>query len=365
MNDFNRNTWCLLGLPFDAIDMQETVKIVRQSVVERSPCFISTPNLNFLIASQTDRDFRDSVINSDLSVADGMPLIWASRLLDVPLPERVAGSGLIEQLRKNDTGTEDKIGVFFFGGDAGVAEQACQEINREQGGLTGLGYHYPGFGSIEEMSQLPVIDKINEAGADFLIVSLGAKKGQAWIELNRNRLNTPVVSHLGAVVNFVTGNVKRAPIWMQKAGLEWLWRIFQEPRLWQRYLSDGVRFVLLFARRILPYAIWKTCNKDIRNVNRPVQVEVYRSDEITVISLQGVCLKHSISSLRETFRLEAERNNPIKLDLSAVPVVDGAFLGLCLMLVKHLRRKNLGLQFSGLNKRVRQIFRWNCVDYLL
>ena len=106
MNDFNRNTWCLLGLPFDAIDMQETVKIVRQSVLERSPCFISTPNLNFLIASQSDQGFRDSVINSDLSVADGMPLIWASRLLNVPLPERVAGSGLIEHLRKNDTGTE-------------------------------------------------------------------------------------------------------------------------------------------------------------------------------------------------------------------------------------------------------------------
>ena len=216
MNDFDRNTWCLLGLPFDAINMQEAVESVWQSAADKTPYFISTPNLNFLITSESDPDFRRSVINSELSIADGMPLIWVARLLGIPLPGRVTGSGLIEMLRKKGKYTDKVINVFFFGGEAGIAERACLAIYKEQGGLVCAGFYSPGFGSVEDMSDPAIIDTINESNADFVIVSLGAKKGQAWIEQNRDKLFAPVVSHLGAVVNFVAGNVQRAPVWMQK-----------------------------------------------------------------------------------------------------------------------------------------------------
>lgn len=365
MSDFYRKTWCLLGLPFDAIDMQGTIEFVQQSVTDRSPCFISTPNLNFLIASQSDSDFRDSVINSELSIADGMPLIWVARWLGIPLPERVTGSGLIEMLRKNHSSSSDPINVFFFGGEEGIAEQACQVINKEQAGLACAGFYSPGFGSVGDMSNSAIIETINDSNADFVIVALGASKGQQWIEQNREKLSAPVISHLGAVVNFVAGNVQRAPAWMQKTGLEWVWRILEEPKLWRRYFLDGIRFVSLVIRRVLPYAVWKFANKDKLYTNHPVKFKISHLNDLVIISLLGNCVYHTIVPLREIFRHELERSISVRLDLSAVPVVDGAFLGLCLMFGKHLNRKGFDLQFSGVNMTVRRIFRWNCVDYLL
>ena len=365
MDDFDRNIWCLLGLPFDAIDMQRVTESVRCSAIEKHSCFISTPNLNFLIASQSDPDFRRSVINSELSIADGMPLVWVARWLGIPLPERVTGSGMIEMLRKDDTSSWKEISVFFFGGEKGIAEQACQVINQEQGGLACTGFYSPGFGSVSDMSDSTIIETINDSNADFIIVSLGAKKGQAWIEQNRGKLSAPVISHLGAVVNFVAGNVQRAPVWMQKAGLEWIWRILEEPKLWQRYFSDGARFLALIVRRVLPYAVWRYANKDKLNTNHPVTFDVNYPTGLIIISLHGNCVHQSIAPLREIFRLELEKSVSIRLDLSDVPVVDGAFLGLCLVLRKHLGKKGLVLEFVGLNRAVRRLFLWNCVDYLL
>ena len=255
MDDLDRNVWCLLGLPFDAVTMDETIERIHHAVRTREKCFISTPNLNFLIASQKDSEFRDSVINSDLSVADGKPIIWMARLLNIPLPERVAGSDIIERLIENKEGHKP-IKVFFFGGQDGVAEQACDKLNAQGKGLQCVGFYNPGFGSIEEMSTSNIIDTINQSGADFVIVSLGAKKGQAWIQANKEKLEAPVISHLGAVVNFIAGTVKRSPKLMQKLGLEWVWRIKEEPSLWKRYFMDGVGLIKLFITRVLFNAIW-------------------------------------------------------------------------------------------------------------
>jgi N-acetylglucosaminyldiphosphoundecaprenol N-acetyl-beta-D-mannosaminyltransferase len=365
VSDFERNVWCLLGLPFDAIDMQTATGLVRASAFNRSPCFISTPNLNFLITSQSDKFFRASVINSEISVADGMPLVWMARLLGIPLPGRVAGSEMIEIFRKPVADNVRPLSVYFFGGEEGIAEQACQVITHEQGGLSCAGFYSPGFGSIEEMSRSDIIEAINATGADFVIVSLGAKKGQQWIEHNREHLSAPVIAHLGAVVNFVAGNVQRAPVWMQKTGSEWMWRILQEPELWRRYFGDGTKFLWLLLRYIVPYAVWRVTKKRELRVNHPVTYEINHSDDMGVISLHGNCVNQSIDPLRTIFRLESAGSQSITLDLSDVPMIDGAFLGLCMMLNKHLGQNGFSLQFTNMNASVRKIFRWNCAEHLL
>ncbi|RYH51318.1 MAG: glycosyltransferase, partial [Alcaligenaceae bacterium] len=205
------------------------MQAVRDAAFSRRSCFISTPNLNFLMAARTDAGFRGSVLRSDLSLADGMPLVWVARLLGIPIRERVPGAGLFEQLLRHPG---EPITVYFFGGPPGAAEVACRQVNAVGTGLRCVGFDSPGFGSLESMSGAEHIDRINRSGAMFVIVSLGAKKGQAWIELNRHRLEAPVLCHLGAVVNFAAGTVERAPGWVQAAGAEWLWRIAQEPALW-------------------------------------------------------------------------------------------------------------------------------------
>ena len=114
-----------------------------------------------------------------------------------------------------------------------------EKVNAVPGGLKAVGAINPGFGSVEEMSSNAILHEINQAKPDILLVALGAKKGTAWIEYNRNKLNAGVISHLGATVNFLAGTVKRAPILFRRFGLEWLWRILQEPKLFSRYAYDG------------------------------------------------------------------------------------------------------------------------------
>ncbi len=252
MDDFSRPVHCLLGLPFDAVDMAGAEHRLLAAKETGERCFLSTPNLNFVVACLGDEAFRESVIQSDLSVADGMPLVWVARLLGIPIRERVAGSGLFERLYSAQATAERKVAVFYFGGEAGRAELACKTTNEEATGSICVGAIDPGFIPVESMSREEWIERINESGADFLVVALGARKGQAWIMRNRDRLMVPLISHLGAVVNFVAGSVSRAPVTMQRAGLEWLWRIKEEPDLWRRYFHDGLALLKLLTTRQLP-----------------------------------------------------------------------------------------------------------------
>ncbi|MFC7408445.1 WecB/TagA/CpsF family glycosyltransferase [Hydrogenophaga atypica] len=247
----------IAGLPFDVLDQAEAVNRVCTAIQRQERLFFSTPNLNFLVMAQEDEAFRQSVLASDLSLADGMPVVWLSRLQGTPLPERVAGSTVFEQLRSGaGQGVLGRpIKVYFFGGPPGVAEKACSVLNAEhaagRGQMLGVGAFCPGFGSVADMSAPATIAAINASGADLLVVALGAKKGQAWIMHNLDQLTIPVVSHLGAVVNFVAGTVERAPLTWQRWGFEWLWRIRQEPALFKRYWNDGWGLVYLIAHALL------------------------------------------------------------------------------------------------------------------
>src|SRR5919108_186527 len=147
--DFSRRVHCLLGLPIDAVNLAGAEARIRAAAAQRSPCFLSTPNVNFLVASRSDALFRDSVIDSDLSVADGMPLVWLARLVGIPLRERVAGAALFDALRYR---AGKRLSVYFFGGPDGAAELAGRRLALEGAGLTCAGYESPGFGSIDEMS---------------------------------------------------------------------------------------------------------------------------------------------------------------------------------------------------------------------
>ena len=364
-DDFDRNVWCLLGLVFDAVDLKAASGAVHIAALDNSNCFISTPNLNFTIAALDDPEFLKSIINSDLSLIDGMPLLWVARLLGSGLDTKVSGSDLFDELwRHSDPGGND-LKVFFFGGDEGTGERACNKINSVKGGLTCAGYLNPGFGSNDEISSQHIIDRLNESKSDFLVVALGAKKGQNWINQNHERLNIPVVSHLGAVLNFVAGNVKRAPLWMQRSGLEWVWRIQQEPSLWRRYFVDGLGFTRLFFTRVLPYVFWRLTHTGLLDNDQPVSCKVDISQDQIVIRISGSCLHANIEPLRKIFSEVSNQAKSVKLDLSKVPVVDGAFLGLCLVLLKHVKKTGRELSVSGLSPNLVRIFHWNCVEFLL
>tara|TARA_R110002074_G_scaffold402194_1_gene604458 strand:- start:68051 stop:69175 length:1125 start_codon:yes stop_codon:yes gene_type:complete len=362
--DIDRDSWCLLGLPFDVVDLENSVGYVEEAITDNKSCFFSTPNLNFVIATQADNDFFQSVVDSDLIVADGMPLIWVAKLLGIPLTERVAGSTLFDELSKRPR--EKKIKVFFFGGQEGVAEKAYRALNKTSKGMTSCGFYDPGFVSIEQMSSAAIIDEINAAKPDFVVVALGAKKGQAWIQKNRGQLNAPVISHLGAVINFVAGSVERAPMVWQRFGLEWVWRIKQEPVLWKRYLLDGFAFAGLMVTKVFPLVIYDRVLKIKSGFNSPCVIE-WLGDGKDVVRLVG-SFKHQelqsvkvfLSSILNGKTVELGSNNLV-LDFTDVEYIDGAFIATLMLFQRALEKQGKLLTITNVSARIKRILTMNNV----
>ena len=332
--DYQRPVYDIAGLPFDAIDMEAAVDTVIRVLKSRTPLFISTPNLNFLVAAQTDRDFQASVYQSDLCLADGMPIVWLARLLGVPLPGRVAGSDLFDALCAQDRRT---VKVYFFGGPEGAAQQAAERVNRQADerhqrqqtpGVVCVGHESPGFGSLDDMSQPEVIQRINASGADFVIVALGARKGQAWIQRNRRQLDAPVISHLGAVVNMAAGSIARAPRWMRVIGLEWIWRIKEEPQLWRRYASDGLALLGMLVTRVLPTMASRWRYRLFGRRPAVGQLKCTRAEGNCRLELRGSWTRDNIDELRAQLQACAERGEVVTVEASAATYLDAAVRGL-------------------------------------
>ena len=358
--DFHRDVYCLLGLPFDAVDMAGAVQRVRDAAAHRTPCFVSTANLNWLIGCHNDSQFRNSGISSDLITADGMPVVWIARLLGIPIRERVAGASLVEALRAV---TSTRLPVYFFGGKAGVAEAACQRLNAVPSGLVCVGFESPGFGSVEEMSSDESMARINASGADFVIVSLGAKKGQAWIERNRSRLSAPVISHLGAVVNFVAGTASRAPSWVQRCGLEWLWRIKEEPSLCSRYSADGLAFLRLLVTRVIPYAWFMYRHKPTDRELDSAAIDIRGEGNEIVMRLRGAWVLENLKPLRNSFSEAVLSRKDLIVDLAGVSYVDAAFVGLVVLLQGHQMHHGRQLLIVSPQEPVRRVIKYCCAEY--
>lgn len=365
-DDLDREVYCILGMPIDAVDMSTVLRAIDTAAANAAaPFVLSTPNVNFLVNSQTDEDFRESLLLSDLCPPDGMPIVWIARLMGIPIRRRVAGSDIFDAL-KNRRRRERPLRLSLFGTTEGVAGAASERLNRERGGLNCVDWVCPGFGTVEELSHDRLIDRINESNADFLVAALGAKKGQLWLRRNHHRLQVPVRAHLGATINFAAGAVKRAPRVVQKLGLEWLWRIKEEPGLFRRYLHDGQVLVRLLATRAIPLAIsarWlqlrAASNADDFAIAR------FADDHTATVRLSGYATARHAPQAISCLRGALASRKRIIVDLSQTRAVDARFLGLFLMVRKQLRSSGSTLRFIGVSPRLERQFRLNGLGYLL
>lgn len=337
--DFSRCVYDVAGLPFDATDLAGATRIVLQAVRRREPLFVSTPNLNFLIACQSDAVFRQSINESDLCLADGMPVVWIARLLGIPIRSRVAGSDLFEALCAQ---SEHTVRVYFFGGPDGAARDAAARVNgladqaRARGvtpGVVCVGHESPGFGSIDAMSSPELISRINASHADFVVVALGARKGQEWIQRNRAALDAPVISHLGAVVNMAAGTIARAPRWMQRVGLEWIWRIKEEPMLWRRYASDGLALLRLLTMSVLPRALARPLRSIAASLTRSTAgIARTESNEGVLLRISGHWREADLPRLREALAELGAYSGSVKIVATPEAVRHPAVAGLMALL---------------------------------
>lgn len=329
----------LMGLPFHPVTLPEAASAITVSIASRQRCFLSTPNLNFTVMAQQNLAFRDSVLESDLVIADGMPLIWVAKFLGLPVRERVAGSDLFQYL--SVTPRSNKLKVFFFGGEPGIAERASEQLNLHSQGLEACGFYDPGFVSVEQMNTPEVIQRINQSQADFVLVALGAQKGQQWIMHNADQLKAPVISHLGAVINFVAGHVQRAPSRWQKFGLEWLWRIRQEPKLAKRYGSDGLNFLGILVTQVLPLHLYSSWLKlRTPNERRTGHVQVENTDQGCEVLMSGWFEEASTTDLDKALEMLALSDADVVVVGQDILYLDAKTIAkLCLFQTKLLRQK--------------------------
>ena len=210
---------------------------------------VVTPNLDHLHRAQKNMTFAALVAEADLVVADGMPLVWASRLKGTPLPERVAGSNLISSLSR--AASQAGRRVFLLGGDPGTAEGAARVLRGRHADLNVVGTHCPPKGFEYDSAQMAlIVDKLVAARPDIVFVALGSPKQEQLINTVRRSLPGAWWLGVGISFSFLTGQVRRAPGWMQRNGLEWLHRLYQEPRrLIKRYLVVGLPFASRLAAR--------------------------------------------------------------------------------------------------------------------
>jgi len=366
VDDLARDVYCLFGVPIDVTDMALALRRIEASVASATPFLLSTPNVNFLVQSQSDPAFRESLLDSDFCPADGMPIVWVARLMGLPIKQRVSGSDIFDALKTHPR-FERPLRVFLFGGLDGVAAAAGKVLNAERSALCCVGTFNPGFGTVEDMNREDIIDTVNGSHADLLLVSLGSRKGQAWLHRNHIRLTIPVRVHLGAVLNFVAGTVKRAPRWLRACGLEWLWRIKEEPELWRRYCYDASVLLRLILTRALPLAITNRWHR-LRSARQPTHllIKTAQNHNSVTIDLCGNATERDVAMALSCFRETLTAGSKaVIIDLSRTRVIDQRFFGLLLMFRKQLKRRRAKLRFTGVSAATKRIFKLNALGFLL
>ncbi len=229
----------VLGLRLARLSFRQTVDRVEALIRQGRPSFFITANLHYAMLCQRDARLREVNQKAAFLTADGMPLVWLSRLLGQRLPERVTGADLVWTLCQR--AAQKGYRVFLLGGGPGVAEQATAILQRRYPGLQIVGVEAPVLENLTGPEHAQLLERIRQARPDLLFAAFGQPKGELWLAEHIEQLGVPAAVQIGAGLDFIVGRQSRAPGWMQRAGLEWLWRFLWEPgRLGRRYLADGL-----------------------------------------------------------------------------------------------------------------------------
>ncbi len=321
----------ILGIPFDNITTAQTVEAVEEMVASGEPHYLATANVDFLVQAREDVELRRILLNANLVLCDGKPLVWASRLLGNPLPERVAGSDLVPLLIQ--IAAQKNYRVFFLGASPESAAAAVEKLQKKYPRLKITGRYSPPFTPLHEMDHGEIRKRIREAKPDLLFVSFGCPKQEKWISMHYRSLGVPVCVGVGATIDFLAGKVKRAPKWMQQTGTEWIFRMAQEPRrLGRRYLkglwwfsrgialqwwrmqaADGKRKVVRGHSPTHPEQPWKT-------------IRIAERLDLQAVHRDSLACEQALATHRQCL-----------IDLSNVKFVDSTGIGLLIRLQKKAR----------------------------
>ena len=240
----------LLGIPIAMTDYAEAMDVMDGMIARRERGWVCAVAVHAVTVAQSDPVMMRALTESTLTVPDGMPIVWAANFLGEDLPNRVYGPELMK--RYNDRCAERGHRVWLYGGrDQGSLVQLALSMRRDHPGIQIVGGYSPPFRDLTEEEEDAIADQVNRSKPDVLWVGIGVPKQEKWMARMRKRLDVPVMCAVGAAFDFHAGRISQAPRWMQERGLEWTYRIAQEPRrLLPRYLYYNPRFLAAFSRQL-------------------------------------------------------------------------------------------------------------------
>lgn len=237
----------VLDCPISKLSLDQVISELETYVLEKRPRYISVVNVAKIVKMRSDQELNASVRSASIIGADGVPLVWASRLLGDPLPGRVNGTDLMYRLlgRANERGYR----VFFFGASEEVLQNVLRRVRQDYPGAVIAGAQNGYFKPEEEWN---IANKIRDSRADIIFIAFGTPKKEIWVRRYLDVMSVPVVHGVGGSFDVFAGLIPRAPVWMQQWGLEWFYRLLQEPRrMWSRYLVTNSVFIYLLFRELI------------------------------------------------------------------------------------------------------------------
>jgi N-acetylglucosaminyldiphosphoundecaprenol N-acetyl-beta-D-mannosaminyltransferase len=323
----------ILGIPVDDLDIGETLDRLEEFVisgrVNKKSHQVVTVNADFVVNAMRDPELRTILQEAHLASADGMPLVWGARLLGEPLKGRVTGSDFVPALVER--AANKGFSIFLLGAAPQVAARAAQILKERHPGLQIAGVISPPVSSILEMNP-SIIDEIKAAKPDILLVAFGNPKQEKWISMYAAQLQVPVMIGVGGTLDFIAGNLKRAPEWMQRYGLEWLFRLLQEPRrLWRRYVVDLFVFSIFFTRQWLAMR-----RKGSHRIIIPATDLVVVNDT-AIINLRGSLTRANLQVFQRVAEEALSETSFIMMNLAKTDFLDSSAIGALVGLARQAR----------------------------
>lgn len=354
MTHFDRRSVAVLGIPFDDVTIEEAVAQMDAHIQDGGFHQVATANVNFLMHSIDDGDLRRILCSCDLVVPDGMPIVWAARMMGSYLKERVSGVDLVPRLAALAAARD--YGVFLLGASETSSRRAAELLQQQYPGLRIAGRYSPPLAPLDQMDHEEILSRIEQARPEILLVAMGNPKQEKWISAHRNRLEVPLCVGIGGSLDFIAGTTSRAPEWMRNSGLEWLHRAWQEPdRLARRYLKDAAGLAFH-----LPIQL-ATCAVQPR---RPVysSFQAYDTGNALVGILSGDAGEGLLHQFQQFMRSAAGQGRHVVLDLGQIAWVGPDSLGSLIRQTEAMRRHQRQFWIAGAPPHVRRILRATHLD---
>ena len=344
-----RQTVAILGTPVDILDMPQTLARLEEFIEEGHFHQVATANTDFLVNAIGDPELQHVLRNADLVVADGMPLVWASRLMGSPLPERVTGADMVPRLAS--LAAQKGYRIYMLGARPDVAQRAKAQLEADYPGIQIVGCVSPPAASIIEMDAEALLDDIQRAAPDILLVAFGNPKQEKWIHMHRERLrDVPVCIGVGGTFDFIAGEVARAPELVQRTGCEWVHRLAHNPRyLWKRYgrdLTQGGRHLL---------RQWHMLSRQ-PSAGR-FDMRMARAGNCVVLSLVGDFKRISLPGFRTLATEVLSAGADLLLDMQGIVSLDAEAIGTLITLRKHAADVGRAMRMVSVSPQITKALR--------